>query len=981
MLLLLPLAFLGGGSDEPDDTVVQELPPVSSEDEARTEDLLLASREGRYSDARILLGSSITRPFPGAAFESVFGELQQILRRKVTRDGLLIYSAALRNMVKRDLPIQGLDFHIRHLRQLCLSYGGRPLLADVMDPLIEMPRLNQSRQYRDSHEAVLEHLILFDRWDQAIVAFKRLAEERFAPGARAGLERLLLGAHIARIAAKSTNPEATDAYGRFVATMASELRLTTADTERTNYWLQGLQRYHSTDRNPDRGAPLIKKGLPVNLMHPGYVSTRIDLALAWWDEARRLEAGLRAEFLPADTNRARQLFQLGTGAAQLDDQEDLVLALTRLSEDGAGSRLSAAYRELLRGARDLLRGLEDAGKERINAVLAESTNKLSLADRKWWQDVAEAGAVPLDDPGRVLFENGKIWVQLRQWERLQRVMKRLRKQLASNKDLAALNFLKAISAYRANELTGVREHLLDILDEGPPLGLTRQEVAALLVLAEERAGALEQIRDLRRSARNMTADLVVEDSTNMRTKLGLVTLWQIDLDEGGHDFLVSDLGKQRFEALLQQLDVSWLPFPLLERWLDLETQLLMLARGLRSEGKLTAALDATDAARRLVGQTERYRDLDGMILLERAHETSPAEGELRKARLREAGGAFTAAATGGMGDQRFHFDAAHAYYEAGDIDAARQSLQSFSAHDRSSAEAERRYWSKFVLMARLERAVGRHHSAVKICTHNLETEDAGPLRYQFALERGRNLELRGRDGDEDAALADYDFVYNGLFPKNPAWQEAVYQRAKILHQRLITTDPDAAAAPKLARDALASWEDLASRVDSGSGREFLAEALYRAAEGRTLMGQRQGARRHLRRLEVVAGEVLSTAATRLTPEQTAGWRRFAEKGAFALADSYFDEKDIPQARARYGAACREYADSPLAVWGYLQLGQLAADDRDVATAQRHYQFALRKLESLTEAEIKDLPPRWEKTFWEKTLREKLADLSDKLTTR
>lgn len=980
LLLLLPLLFIGGGEEDPDEPLVPEAPPVSSEDEARTVDLLEAIKSGRYSDARILLGSSITRPFPPEAFDPVFAALRQILDERVSRDGLLIYSAALQNMVKRDLPIPKLSSHLRHLRQHCLSYGGRDLLAETVDPLVEMARLNESPRYRDAREEVLEHLLLFERWDDALPVFQRIADDRFSPRSRARAERILLGQHIARIAARSETPAAREIYQQFVDGMVEPLGLLAAEESRARSWLDGLLRYHAADRSFDRGAASIAQGVPVNLMSPAYVPARLDLTLALWDEARRREAGLRAEFLPADSNRARQLYQLGVGAAQLGDEEDLSLGLTRLSEDGGGQRQSKVYRDLLVAARDLLRGLDDAGKEGVGLAIAEQGHLLSQQDRIWWQGVADSGVLPAGDPGRLLFENGKIWWQLRHWERLERVERRLRREMAGARDLAALNFLKAISAYRVNDLKGVKELLLDILDKGPPPGLTRAEVGALLVLTEERVEELETIADLRSAARRVVSELVVEDSSNLRTKLALITLWQIDLDEHGHEFLTSELGKKRFDVILGHLDEPWLPFPLLERWLDLEGQLLLLADQLRTKDALDAALETTDAARRLVGHTDRYRALDGQILAEQGRQTSAAQGELRAERFRKAGHAFVAAASGGIGDQRYFYEAADAFFEAGDLAAAREALTSFSAHDRNTAEGERRFWSKFLLIARLERAAQRYDSAIRICAKNVAIEETGPLRYDFALERGRNLELRAREGDVDAALADYDFVYNGLSPKAAAWQEAVYLRAKILHERLRRIDPASAEGPAAARAALAAWEDLASRIDSEKGSPYLAEALFRAAEGRALLEQPQGARRHLRRLEVIAERVLATARTQLSPEQTAQWQRFAEKGAFSLADNYYEAREVAQARARYSTACREYSESPLSVWGYLQLGQLASDEGDVPAAQRHYQFALRKLESLEEADVQLLPPRWEKSFWVKTLQEKLADLNDRLTS-
>ena len=62
-------------------------------------------------------------------------------------------------------------------------------------------------------------------------------------------------------------------------------------------WFQGVQRYYSKARDIDRGATLIERGVPRNLMHPAYMLSRIDLALALWDEARRREACIRSAFM------------------------------------------------------------------------------------------------------------------------------------------------------------------------------------------------------------------------------------------------------------------------------------------------------------------------------------------------------------------------------------------------------------------------------------------------------------------------------------------------------------------------------------------------------------------------------------------------------------------------------------------------------------------------------------------------------------
>lgn len=955
-------------------------------DVARVRETLEAVDRGDPAQARALLGSQLTGRFPAAGLAPLLERLAALAEVERSREAVLLHADALRQVVGQLAPCADLPRHLQLLRQRALAHGGLPMLSEAMDRLMRLPDL--TLRYPETRGEILEHHVLLGQWPAALEAFRAHALWSFRPDSPQGLDRIELGRTLARIHAHLDTPESRRTFDGFLEGLPRALvRLTPQQVARARSWFQGLVRAHDPTEGYDRGASWIEDGLPSSVTEPGYVAARLDLAAALRDEANRRTTGLSAEFLPADHDRPRLLFRLGMAAAQLGDRQDLAVAMQRLGEEGAGAgRAPVVYRELLRGAQELLGGLGAAAATRIDLQLREHGALLGESARQLWAQVAATGAWPATSRGQLLFENGKIWWQLREWERLQRVQEQLRRELSGREDLSAYHFLLAITGYRENQLDGVREHLFQILDDGPPPGLTRSEVAALLALTEERLDELQRIGDLRARARQHLDQLILVDSTDPTTRQASLLRWQIELDEAPAGALTGPAGAERLVLAERALAGRLLAFPAVEGWLAVQGQLLALAERQRQLGELPQALELTAAARTLTGNPLRFAAEEAHVLASMARATSLSEDAERRALWQRCGAAYASAASSSGGDPELFFEAAEAYLAAGEFAAAGTALASFSAHERGDARGEQRHWLKILYTAQVLRHAGRHDDAIALLGQHVDDPNAGRLRYDLLLERARNLEQRAGSvsamatTDADAgdamglALADLDTIYNGLLPESRTWQEALERKAGLLERRLSALAPEDPEVPALTDQILRLWEDLASRLVADDGEWRLAEALVRAGQIRALRGELDAARAHFERLAEAARTVLDEPGIPLAPADADRWRGQAEKAAFALADTFYDAREPGRARGEYEAACRLYPASPLAVWGNFRLGEIAAQERDAGTARRAYRFALQKLEKLGAAELRELPPRRDRSFWERTIQERLEAL-------
>lgn len=966
VLLLAPLGFLL--LVPPTDPDSPEIPPISSEDESRVEQALQVIEQGNFEEMRSLIGSTLTADYPPSAYPQFLEAFRARHEPDITRDGVLTYVRLLVAAVNRQIPVDNLSYHLGQLRRQCLDLGGLPFLAEVADELFENRDL--AAYYPGVRPEIIAHEILFERWDRALATYQLQRTESTGFG-DAG--RRLLARRLARIFGQSGSVEARAAFDTFLAEVSTELQEPKSAGEAARSWLRGVVRYNTPDSSFDRGQALLEAGLVENPADPGFGLTHLDFAAALAEEASRREASLRLEFARAGGSPARQIFRIGWRAAALGDREELDFALRRLREDaGVVDAETALYQQLLWGLQELLGGFFDTGRARIAGALArtEEPARILARDFRQWQSIAQGGEIPLLETGPALFKNGKSWWELRQWDRLRRTADQLQKSLSSPRDLACLNFLRAVLGYRDNEVRVARELLMKILDEGPPPGLTRGEVSSLLVLSEEREQELLRITALRRQARDhLERVLVSAPESSLETELASVEEWRLDLQELGVEFL-SQGGRERLDRILAARQGAAMEFELLEGHLALQELAFSITREHFQNGEFDSALLCLQQCRELMGNPARYERMQAQILQARAERDSSLYTEKSQETWLAAGDAYLAAADPDFGDQSFLLDAAQCYAEAGSLEPARRAARKFSPHDRSTARGETQYWQRFVTLARVERRLGNYSDALRVVEEAVDQEDAGRFRYQLLLERGLAREALGSPDDLVAALADFDLVYSGLLPSNTSWQTAVFHKAQILHRQLLSLAEDAPEAAALRDQSLRVWEDLASRLSVEKGSADLAEALFRAAEGRALGRQHDAARQHFERLEQAAIYVLEEPGLSISPAERERWSRFGEKGAFGMADNHYEAGSFPLARARYERAVRRFADSPLVVWGHYRLGDLAVKRGEPNEARAAFELARAMLGRLDDRQLQELPPHYDREFWIQTLQER-----------
>lgn len=970
-LLLAPLGVLivvpPSSTDAPGE--VEFVEPTAAEVE-RTAQVLQVIRSGSMNDVRRLIGGPLSADYPPAAYLQF---LEVFLERESghgTRDGVLAYAQLLRSVIERRLPCPNLAQHLQRFRRQSLEVGGLPLLADAGDPLFADRYLED--YYPETRLLVMEHAILFERWDRALSSYQLVRTEADLDSS----VRRELASRLARIHGASGSSASEQEFRRLLENVAVDLGEPSEHATMARSWLQGVAALHHPDPGFDRGAALLEAGLVHNPSDPGFALTHLDLARALSTEAARREASLRSEFAAPEGDPARHVFLVGADAARLGDREEVAFVLQRLRERaGVVTPEHSTYETLLTGASEILDGQVEAGRSRVGRWLADSTQVAGLkpSELAEWLEVARSGSILEADAGATLFEIGTLWWKLREWERLRRTTRTLERSLANSHDLSRLNYLKAILSYRDNEVTGTRDLLLGILDEGPPPGLSRGEVASLLYLTEEREKELERIASLRRRAR-AAIERVLRSSPaeSEESDLARSDQWRLDLEEHESDFLATG-GSERLAELTARLDVAAPSLEFIERRLALQGLMISLGQLLYGEGRLDDALTCLQDCEGLIWSRASYEQLLAEILEARAGVASLADEE-RPARWTAAGEAYVKAAKVEFGHERFLFDAARCFLEAGELDLAREHLLQYSPVERESGDDEARYWRYPLLLARIERERGNPAEAIRIVDGWVDNPDTGPLRFDLLLQRGMAYEDLGTEEDLLAAVRDFDAIYAGLLPTSATWREAVYHQASMLHRRHLSLGPGHPDAAPVRDASLRAWEDLASRLSTVDASAHLAEALFRAGEGRALRQQPGRARAHFERLADAARFVLEAPGVPVTPESRATWANFAEKGAFAMADNDYSDDRRSQARTHYERALKRYPQSSLAVWGHFRLGELAAERGEIAAARAEFQLARAKLERLQDGQLTELPPRRERDWWKRMLTERAAVL-------
>ncbi|MFN0059056.1 MAG: tetratricopeptide repeat protein [Planctomycetota bacterium] len=987
------------------------------------ETAVAAIQRADLADAERLVGPNAAEPVARDAMgaderDRLLDALAAENRRNPTRQGLKLYGSILADGVRRDVPCRAFATHVRRLRQQALTLGEKDDL--FKDVALELFELKSIVDYDPSVRAdVIDYFLLFgDHPREEAVSRANLAralehvqfalaENRRAPPEDAE-RRFHPWRALARIAGQSQQPEALRLCKHFLGLLATEApddvtafnawyrEATGLRTEpdwigpadaaeyfrfeprvalQLRNWLLGLVRYYAPGRGLDRGSTLLARAVAINSHDPFLEArVRLDLGQSLRIEANRRAALLRDESKPFDPNSLRQLYDVGFGAAQLGDRDELAEVLKRISGN-AGNEAVQTVGRLLRVADHLLAGQTDATAE-IPPLLSARNEFLSPIDRDAWQSVAVSGNFPEADLGLVLFTSGKLWDELGEVTWLRRATDRLRREIASRRDDVYLRYLQALLDYREGRLVGLQDRLLSLLDEEPTRGLARAEIAGLLEAVDTRMEELEAITRLRARARDdlVPQVLAMVPDSSAYTRIARCLDWQLRADVGGHAFLASAAGREQLAALALAFGTeSGFEFELEEIWLAMKDDLLRLARHYRGLDQLDEALSTLELAKSLVRDLPAYRLEEAHILSRRAARLNAANEDAYSAAWQAAGVAFSDSARTDLGDREYRFEAGEAFLKAGQLDLAKVEFEEYDEDRKRGAAGEDRYWRKRIFLARIYRLTGDAKRGFELAKGALIAQGSFAYRYELLLERGLCEEQLG---DDAAARASFDEICGNLDPTSDLYVSALARKAAMAQRaarvRLADTKITDAERRSVQESVLPLWEELAVRLRSSGDDPRLAEALFVAGETRIEIGDFERARAHLVELSAASKRA---NARELDEASRRRWYHYSELGAFALADCQWSAALVPSAADYYSKAVSAYPDSALAVYAYYQLGDCALREGNKTEAVRVFRMGERRATELPAEVAQKLPPGQNRDFWRSQFTHKIAELT------
>ncbi|MEM7261046.1 MAG: hypothetical protein AAF488_03585, partial [Planctomycetota bacterium] len=640
-----------------------------------------------------------------------------------------------------------------------------------------------------------------------------------------------------------------------------------------------------------------------------------------------------------------------------------------------------SVRELLRGAHEILLGNGEEGRGHIAGRLEIAPEILSSAEIDTWRAIAADGDLPVVDDaefGRSLLTSGVLWDDLREHDQLRRIVRLLGQHLSRPEDLYYMRYLEAVIAYRASEVEGLDERMRELLDLEEPAGITRSDIAGLAAAVDTRVDDIRSIEERRRRAlEDLIPDVLrgVPDRSSV-IELAAIVDWQLRMDDSGDAYLQTEEGRQAIQSIMTKLaDEEWLDFRLEEKWIELEEDLLMIARRHREEGTVDLARETLGYSKRLDDDHPVYRAENARILEVEAQRISRSQPKERAAAWKRVGDAYLEAATAEFGDPEFLFDAGLAYLEAEEFLAADEVLEAYMPHRGSGAEGEHRYWARIIARSEIARRTARPAKAIEVLDEITDFHGAETYRARLGLERAWALADLSRHDD---ALAAFDAVLHELVdPNSPDYVHALYGKAQLLQERhgRYYGDPKRTEAER--QEALAAahreWEDLAHKISPQSGDARLAEALYLSGVGWIERGDYARAREYFSR---VAPAHLIARNTENPPSNLADWQAFAVKAAHAHAEAYFLEDRYSDAVQMYNAAIAVDPDSPEIALAFHQLGLSWFHLDDFDEARRFWELGRARVNNLESERLAELPLRQDKQFWIALYDEKLDALDN-----
>lgn len=1018
MLALAPLLFFLFPSAESEVDPEVELP--TEREEALVDRLVRVLKKGQFGDARSLYEDTLSgsERITDIHYERVLAALQEGQLQTHSKSGLLLYGEILANIARQRADVANFAYHSRRLRHQSMTLDARQsLYSQTGSRLMEYHGLADFAP--DLLPDILDYCIIFGGqksnenrrpyWSYAIELLPRLLDkERRDPSQRFEARYHPLRT-LARTAAASGDPKAFEMFERVLGSLGdgspqsvTEFRQWFADaipgreprfqgnadpSEYYGYdsevasslrnWSVGIYRFYLPGEGLNRGSSRIR--LAVRGLDFGAHSLfRLDLAEALRDEANRLETSLHDASLVAGNDRIRELHDVGWGALRLGYVEDVQEIIERLTEHTISSEV-VTIRGLFEGALAALEGDIDAGFDQIDLRLQENFDILEPAAIEGWRQAAVRRTLPSAEPeeaGQIVMELGLLWDDMREMNRLEQALTRLRGEQARRRDRYYLRYLEAIVRYRKSDVEGLSEQLLELLDQEEPPGVSRAEVAGLAFAVDRRIEDVVRIDERRREVTEELVPMIIR-SVPDRSSEGLLARsldWQVRMDASRGDYLDTDTGRDQLESVKRQLDTSGnLAFSLEERWLALKEELLDLTHRHRDRGDTTRASEVLELTSELIKNRPRYYHERAQIFeLQAAAVPAYEEEDLLEA-WSLAADAYQRAATTEFGNPELLYDAAIAYSQAEQWSPALDAMKQYDANRATPLVGEFRYWGKKIEMMKIYRHLGFPAKAVEVFEDVTDLYGARAHLSKLRYEKARALEQLERWDD---ALATYERILSEMLDSfSQDYITALHLRSRILQARKSESETADGADPAqqeraeaIAKAARLSWIELAAKLRTLSADARLAEALYSLgvdAVGREAYDEAQSFFDRLARAEGAVD------LEKLPSEARDAWLRYGTVGALVHADSYQLDGEFSNAVVRYRAAIERLGSPNDWAWAFLMQGYSHARLNEKDEAQRVYQLGRRRVSELTAKEIQELrksPQFWIEQFDQALLR-------------